>query len=101
MILEISEGNVVVARSKKREVRTMCEATDDLPEAIKHQADKILHEVESAGSMILAVKSGAKAQGFILGIICCGGLSQERCELLSSHFDSEVEKRLRALTVGL
>ncbi|MBX7274963.1 hypothetical protein K2E96_29860 [Pseudomonas sp. ERGC3:05] len=79
----------------------MREATHDLPEAIKRQADRVLHEIEHAGSMILAVKSGAKAQGFILGISCCDGLSSERCELLSDHFDSVVEHRLRLLTLGL
>lgn len=78
----------------------MSEATNDLPEAIKRQVERILHEVEVAGSTILAVKSGAKAQGFILGITCCEGLTPERCELLSSHFDSAVEQRLRALTLG-
>jgi hypothetical protein len=78
----------------------MSGATNDLPEAIKRQAEKILHEIKFSGSMIHAVKNGAKAQGFILGLTCCGALSPERCELLSSHFDTEVEKRLRALTVG-
>lgn len=75
----------------------MIEATSDLSEAIKRQAEIILHMIESSGSMILAVKSGARAQGFMQGIICCEGLSLERCELLSSHFDSAVEKRLKAI----
>lgn len=55
----------------------MREATNDLPEPIKRQAERILRKIELAGSMILAVKSGAKAQGFILGITCCDGLSTE------------------------
>ncbi|RON55982.1 hypothetical protein BK665_08475 [Pseudomonas frederiksbergensis] len=79
----------------------MREATNDLPEPIKRQAERILREIELAGSMILAVKSGAKAQGFILGIICCDGLPTERCELLADHYDSIVEQRLRSLTLGL
>jgi hypothetical protein len=79
----------------------MTDATHDLPEPIKRQAERILHEVERAGSMILVVKSGAKAQGFILGIACCDCLPQERCELLSDHFDNVVEQRLKALTLGL
>lgn len=79
----------------------MGEATNDLPEPIKRQAERIIHEIESAGSMILAVKSGAKAQGFIIGIICCAGLSTERCELLSERFDIAVEQRLKVLTLGL
>lgn len=75
--------------------------TDDLPDAIKRQADRLFYDIERAGSMIFAVKTGAKAEGFILGITCCGGLPAERCELLSNHFDSAVEKRLRLLTAGL
>ena len=34
----------------------MNEAIDDLPEIIRRQADKIILEIERAGSMILAVK---------------------------------------------
>ncbi|AUZ46201.1 hypothetical protein [Pseudomonas orientalis] len=79
----------------------MKEAINDLPGPIKRQADRILREIELAGSMILAVKGGAKAQGFVLGITCCEGLTSERCEALASHFDSVVEQRLRSLTLGL
>lgn len=63
----------------------MRKATNDLPEPIKRQAEKIFREIELAGSMILAVKNGAKAEGFILGILCCEGLSKERCELPSQQ----------------
>lgn len=79
----------------------MREATNDLPEPIKRLVERILREIELAGSMILAVKSGAKAQGFILGITCCDGLPTERCKLLSDYFDSIVEQRLKSLTLGL
>ncbi|AZF05733.1 hypothetical protein [Pseudomonas sp. R5-89-07] len=79
----------------------MKEVINDLPGPIKRQAYRILREIELAGSMILAVKGGAKAQGFVLGIDCCDGLTSERCEELASHFDSVVEQRLRSLTLGL
>ena len=79
----------------------MREATNDLPEPIKRQTERSLREIETAGSMIVAVKSGAKAQGFILGITCCDGLSAERCEQLSEYFDSAVEQRLKTLTLGM
>lgn len=79
----------------------MKEVINDLPGPIKRQADRILREIELAGSMILAVKGGAKAQGFVLGIDCCDGLTSERCEELASHFDTVVEQRLRSLTLGL
>ena len=79
----------------------MNEAINDLPGPIKRQAERILREIELAGSMILAVKGGAKAQGFILGVMSCEGLAAARCEQLANHFDSAVEQRLRSLTLGL
>lgn len=79
----------------------MRDAINDLPGPIKRQAERMLREIELAGSMILAVKGGAKAQGFIVGIMCCEGLTVARCEELASYFDSVVEQRLKALTLGL
>lgn len=79
----------------------MRDAIDDLPDPIKRQADRILREIELAGSMILAVKAGAKAQGFVLGIMCCEGLAAARCEQLANQFDSVVEQRLKLLALGL
>ncbi|XVJ50111.1 hypothetical protein ACDZ94_26885 (plasmid) [Pseudomonas sp. UBT] len=79
----------------------MKEPTNDLPDAIRRQAEKILHDIENAGSMIFAVKNGAKANGFVLGIMCSGGLPTERCEALSAHFDDVTEKKLRSLALGI
>lgn len=53
----------------------MSDHTVDLPEAIRRRAERIIHDIESAGSMILAVKNGAKAEGFIMGISCWSGLT--------------------------
>lgn len=79
----------------------MTKSTDDLPEAIKRVAEIIFYEIEHAGSPIFVVKVGAKANGFIMGITCCSGLSAERCDLLSDDFDSAVEKRLKSLSLGM
>lgn len=79
----------------------MSDPTDDLPDAIKSQARKIVREIENAGSLVHAVKIGAKADGFVVGIACWGGLTEERCELLSVYFDGVLEARLRSLTLGL
>lgn len=79
----------------------MNEATKNLPEAIRLQAERILHDIENAGSIILAVKNGAKADGFVLGIMCSEGLPAEHCEILSAHFDTVTEKRLRLLGLGI
>ena len=79
----------------------MSDHTVDLPEAIRRRAERIIHDIEQAGSMIIAVKNGAKAEGFILGISCCSGLTQDRCDLLLIHFEDVLEKSLRSLTLGL
>jgi hypothetical protein len=79
----------------------MNQITNDLPEAIRLQAERILRDIDNAGSMIVAVKSGARANGFVLGIMCSGGLPSERCEMLSAHFDEVTEKRLRVLALGI
>lgn len=79
----------------------MNEAIDDLPEIIRRQADKIILEIERAGSMILAVKSGARANGFVLGLICAGGLTADQGEALYEYVDQTTEKRLKILALGL
>lgn len=79
----------------------MNEAIDDLPEIIRRQADKIILEIERAGSMILAVKSGARANGFVLGLICAGGLTADQGEAPYEYVDQTTEKRLKILALGL
>lgn len=79
----------------------MNEAIDDLPEIIRRQADKIILEIERAGSMILAVKSGARANGVVLGLICAGGLTADQGEALYEYVDQTTEKRLKILALGL
>ncbi|RON42370.1 hypothetical protein [Pseudomonas brassicacearum] len=79
----------------------MNHVTNDLPEAIRRQAERILRDIENAGSMIVAVKSGAKANGFVLGVMCSGGLPLEQCDLLSAHFDKVTEMKLRQLALGI
>ncbi|RON86878.1 hypothetical protein BK668_18420 [Pseudomonas fluorescens] len=74
---------------------------DNLPDEIKHQAEKILSDIERAGSIIIVVKKGAQANGFVMGIACCSGLSPELCDELSLHFDQATEKKLKSLTLGL
>lgn len=79
----------------------MNNAIDDLPEAIRQQAEKVLTEIESAGSMILAVKRGAQAHGFVQGLVCAGGITPEQENVLSDYFDKATEKRLKNLALGL
>lgn len=79
----------------------MNDATNDLPEVVLRQVMKIISDIECAGSMILAVKSGARANGFVLGLVCAGGITVGQSEALYEYFDHTTEKRLKALTLGL
>ncbi|RJX74951.1 hypothetical protein [Pseudomonas sp. LS-2] len=73
--------------------------TADLPDVVRQQANKILHEIETSGSMIAAVKNSARANGFVLGLQCAN-LPAAHCEDLADLFDSATEKTLRALALG-
>ncbi|WLG59649.1 hypothetical protein PSH77_14275 [Pseudomonas extremorientalis] len=79
----------------------MNDATNDLPEVVRRQVKKIISDIECAGSMILAVKSGARANGFVLGLVCAGGITVDQGEALYEYFDHATEKRLKALTLSL
>ncbi len=79
----------------------MNEATDNLPEAIQLQTEKIIAEIERAGSAILAVKSGARANGFVQGLVCADGITAAQADVLFERFDNATEKRLKILALGL
>jgi tetrahydromethanopterin S-methyltransferase subunit B len=71
----------------------------DLPVAALRPAEKILKEIETAGSMILAVKYGAKAHGFVIGLTCVGSITEEQGEVLILQFDRATERKLRELSI--
>lgn len=79
----------------------MNDTTNDLPEIVRRQVKKVISDIECAGSMILAVKSGARANGFVLGLVCAGGITADQGEALYEFFDQATEKRLKVLTLGL
>ncbi|MDB5995288.1 MAG: hypothetical protein JWP42_2424 [Pseudomonas sp.] len=69
-----------------------------LPEAANHEAAKLLVQIERAGSMIVAVKAGARADGFVLGLETAGVLRDGDGERLHSFFDAVLEERLKTLS---
>ncbi|NWB24098.1 hypothetical protein HX824_26070 [Pseudomonas sp. D4002] len=79
----------------------MNDATNDLPEVVRRQVKKIISDIEFAGSMILVVKSGARANGFVQGLICAGGITADQGEALDEYFDLATEKKLKILALGL
>ncbi|WP_339488838.1 hypothetical protein [Pseudomonas rhizophila] len=71
----------------------------DLPVGAMRPAKKLLKDIETAGSMILAVKSGAKAHGFVMGLTCAGVITEEQAGVILSRFDHATETRLRELVL--
>ncbi|WLH49797.1 hypothetical protein [Pseudomonas tolaasii] len=71
----------------------------DLPVLAQRPAEKILSEIETAGSMILAVKYGAKAHGFVIGLTCAGIISEDQADNLQSRFDWATERKLKELSL--
>ena len=61
------------------------------------EADRLLAQIGRADSMIVAVKAGARADGFVLGIETAGALRVGDAERLYIIFENALEERLKAL----
>lgn len=68
-----------------------------LSDKMKREADRLLAHIERADSMIVAVKAGARADGFVLGMEVAGGLRVGDAERLYIIFETALEERLKAL----
>jgi hypothetical protein len=79
----------------------MTDIIDHLPPVLRPQSERILADIHASGSTIDAVKNGAQANGFVLGLQCCGGIDAQQAEALSVFYDKVVECRLKRLTLGL
>ncbi|MCH4880159.1 hypothetical protein EQV97_22635 [Pseudomonas sp. TMW22090] len=69
----------------------------ELSTKIEREADKLLAQISRADSMIMAVKAGARAEGFVLGLESARALNEATIEKLYVIFDSATEERLRTL----
>lgn len=74
-------------------------AVDDvvLSETIKREIDRLLALIVRADSMILAVKAGARADGFVLGLEAAGALRSGDAERLYIMFEAALVDRLKTL----
>lgn len=77
----------------------MVDFNKELPAALSRQVDKIMAEIQKAGSMIMAVKAGARANGLVIGLLCSGSITDETAQALQSAFDAATEKKLKELSV--
>jgi hypothetical protein len=63
----------------------------------KREADRLLAQIRRAESMIVAVKAGARAGGFVLGLETAGALRIGDAENLYLVFESALVQRLKTL----
>lgn len=63
----------------------------------KREADRVLAQIERADTMIIAVKAGARAEGFVLGLETAGALRAADAENLYLVFESALQQRLKIL----
>lgn len=64
---------------------------------IDREADKLLAQIARADSMIVAAKSGARAEGFVLGLESARALNEATIDQLYLVFDKATEDRLKEL----
>lgn len=77
----------------------MVDISKEMPTGVKRQADKIMTEIQKAGSMIMAVKAGARADGFVMGLLCSGSITDDTVQWLQAQFDAATEQKLKELSV--
>ena len=64
---------------------------------MRREAERLLAQIGRADSMIVAVKAGARAEGFVLGMDAVGGLRMGDAERLYIIFETALEERLKSL----
>ncbi|AZF05660.1 hypothetical protein [Pseudomonas sp. R5-89-07] len=76
----------------------MANPKKNLADAIILQADNIMTEIQKAGSMIVAVKAAARANGFVLGLLCSNSVTYDVAQRLQAEFDISTKQKLKELS---
>jgi hypothetical protein len=61
------------------------------------EARKILAQIARADSLIVAVKAGSRAEGFVLGLETAGALRAGDAERLYIFYETALEEKLKSL----
>ena len=69
-----------------------------LSEKMQREADRLLGQIVRADSMIIAVKAGARADGFVLGLETSEVLRAGDAEKLYVIFEAALVERLKTLS---
>ena len=64
---------------------------------MQRESDRLLAQIGQADSMIIAVKAGARAEGFVLGLETAGALRAGDAERLYIIFETALDERLKSL----
>lgn len=64
----------------------------------QREADRLLAQIVRTDSMITAVKAGARAEGFVLGLETAGALRAGDAERLYIFFESALVEHLKTLS---
>ncbi|WP_085701168.1 hypothetical protein [Pseudomonas sp. B26(2017)] len=67
-----------------------------LNDKMKREADRLLAQIVGADSMIVAVKAGARADGFVLGLETARALRDGDADRLYVIFEAALVERLKA-----
>lgn len=68
-----------------------------LDSKMTREADRLLAQIARADSMIIAVKAGARAEGFVLGMETVGAMRAGDAERLYIIFEKALEQKLKSL----
>ena len=71
-----------------------------LPADTLRVAERLLGAIEAADSMLQAVKCGARAEGFVLGLETARSMEAARIEALYVLLNEATEKRLKEIADG-
>lgn len=69
-----------------------------LTDKMEKEADRLLAQIVRADSMVIAVKAGARADGFVLGLDVAGSLRAGDAERLYVIFEAALIERLKVLS---
>jgi hypothetical protein len=64
---------------------------------MKRETDRLLAQIAGADTLIIAVKAGARAEGFVLGMETVGALRIGDAENLYVVLESALEERLKCV----
>lgn len=72
----------------------------DLAPTIRKVSERLLAAIEASDSMLQGVKTGARAEGYVLGLKTAATVTAEQVEALSALFEEATERRLRGIAAG-